>query len=255
MGLFIAIIVIRMHLDEKKEVSKFSSKKQFTVLIISWATIMIVFAIVYVERNYKKSFTIIQDKESTVAFVNNSAISMKMLNMAMSGIIQSGQLNGVDTTKPEVQDKIRKEALDTVIDSELLVQKAKELKLVISQNDISSEMNKIEEQFGNREEFLNKIKSVGISEQDLRDDIEKQLLITSYQNKIYDSSKDIVKDSDIKIFYEALRKKYIEQDKTVPELDQIREKIISKILDMRHQKYLDGVAEGLRKNAKIEILI
>lgn len=231
------------------------SKKTFFILLATWITVMITIAIIYVAKNYERSFSVVNSLDSPAALVNGVSISLRDLNLAMSGVIQSGLLNKIDTTKAENQEKMRKETLDSMIDSELIIQKAKELGLQADPVKVTVEMNALESSFENRNLFLEKLKSVGLTELDVQNDIERQLLITEYQNKVYDTSKDIVKESDIKIFYEALLGKYIELGQTPPTLESSRDMIIAKILERRHQVYLENIAKKMRETAKIEILI
>lgn len=242
-------------MKEDNITKKVKNKKMLLVIFVILITIIIVLFLIFLSRNYTKTYTLDKNNNSTVALVNKIPIQLKTLNLAMSDMVKSSSFDGVDTSSLEVQDKIRNIALDTIIDQEVIVQKAREQKIEIPKSKIESEFNLVKFQYENDNAFISKLNSIGMTEDDLRNDIERQLLITAFQDKIYDESKDIVNDSDIRIFYDALKQKYIEQDKVAPPIESIREKIIQKILDRRHQLFMEKVAKMLREKAKIEKLI
>lgn len=231
------------------------SKKTTLIVLITSVTLLVIILVVFLAIQYKKPFSIIQDLDAPVARVNNVEVSRKSFNLAMSGLANSTQLSKVDTTKNDIQNKMRTEALNAVIEAELVVQKAKEMNIAVSPIEVDNEIRLIESELGGHAEFLTLLNKIGITEQDMRNDIERQLLITAYENKIYDKSKDVITETDIKMFYEALRDKYLEQGSIAPDLEIVREKVKEKILERRQQIRLEEEAAKLKTTAKIEILI
>lgn len=242
-----------MENENKNTVTK---KSKSTLIMFSiFLTIVLAGGIYLATLNYRKSFSISQNENAVVARVNNVDITRKSFNLAMSGVVKSIDSNKIDTTKNEVQEEIMLQALNSMINTEVIVQKAKQMQLSISQSEVDTEINKIIKDLGGYDNYVSTLKKIGITENDMRNDVEKQLLISLYEYKTIDSSKDVVTETEIKLFYETLQNKYIAEGSIAPDLDLIRDKITQKIIERKHQLLLEADAKKLRETAKIEVLI
>lgn len=230
-------------------------KKLFLFLLISFITIIASAGIYYFSINHKNTISVSNDDSFVVAKVNGKEITRKEFNLAMNGMIKSLDFGRVDTSRPDVQDKIMVSALNMVIDRELLAQKAASLNLYVSQTEINSELDSIAKELGGRTEYLSSLSKNGISEDEIRKDIEKQLLISKYEFMIINPEKDVVSETEIKSYYEEIRNKYIEQGSIAPDLDLVRNEIYRKIIDRKHNEFLNEEAKKIRKEAKVDIYI
>lgn len=244
-----------MSTTENKVVIKSKLKKTTIWIIAVIITLVLVSTILYLSKEYKKTFSVVPDVNSPVALVNGVAISQKSLDIAMSGLSLSDSLSRVDKTDEKVQELMRKQALNSIIDSELIVQKAKEQNITVTQLEIDDEILRLKTEVGGNDSYTVMMNRIGLSEEDMRKDIENQLLISKYDNNIFNKANNLVSETDVRIFYEALRDKYIEQGSIAPDLDIIRAKIVQQIIERKKELRLEAMALELRKSAKIEIYI
>lgn len=234
---------------------KKNSKKTRMIVVVTFITFAIIGVIFFIAFKYKRQIVVEQDNNIVVAKVNDSKITKKEFSLAMSGIVSEIDLNKIDTSRTNIQEDIMVETLNSMIDKEVVVQKAKEMNLTVSSNEIDNELIKIKSNYGSYENYQATLNKLGISEEELRHDIEKQLLLSQYETRVINPANDNVTDDEIKTFYKNLSDKYIAQGSIAPDLELVRGMIVKKIIEIKHDLILQDEAKKLRKDAKIEVYI
>lgn len=231
------------------------SKKTKMIVIVTLITLVIIGVIIFVAFKYKKQIVVSQDNNLVIAKVNGSEITKKEFSLAMSGIVNSIDFNRVDTTKSTAQEDVMVETLNTLIDNELILQQAKTMKLSVTQNEIDNELIKIKSGFNSYDEYLASLSKTGVTEDELRSDIEKQLLMQQYETRVINPNVDTVSEEDINAFYKKLSDRYIAQGSIAPDLELVRNEIVKKLVEIKHDLVLQTEAKKLRKSAKVEVYI
>ncbi|AJA49784.1 foldase protein PrsA [Clostridium pasteurianum DSM 525 = ATCC 6013] len=154
---------------------------------------------------------------STVAKVNDEKITRGQLedNWQMKSVInQIKQQYGTNYTSNDQAVELLKQQKETILDQmiteKLLLQKAKELKLVPSDSEINKEIQKqydsTKSQYKTDEEWKNALSQNGLTENVLKEQIKNSIIM----NKVSDNiTKDVkVTDKQIEDYYNANKNKY-----------------------------------------------
>ena len=91
--------------------------------------------------------------------------------------------------------------LDQLIQEQILMQRAQKLNLVASDDEVESKVTEIKAPY-TQEEFEKRLKDRSITQQDLKDEIRRNLTIQKLMNKEV-SSKINITDADIRSYYQA----------------------------------------------------
>jgi len=132
------------------------------------------------------------------ARVNKGSVSKKRLNAEMTrlelsqpGIFDEAN-GGID------KDMVRSQKLDELINQELLLQKAKDEGISVTDEDIQSEFDALKAQFG--DEFKTVLKDAGYTESELRESIMYQLMLTGLLDSLV--PRDSITDAQVKAYYD-----------------------------------------------------
>jgi len=142
-----------------------------------------------------------------VAVVNSEPITMSMLEDAMNAF-------WVD---PETLPKTPKDALDQLIDHKLELQEANRRGIFVTDEELSSEMNRISSKFPTKESFNQTLKQHGMTLEDLQADLNEELVIRKMIERKFGQ---FIRDSDLEgeatDFFEKNKAKFV-----IPESVQI----------------------------------
>lgn len=155
---------------------------------------------------------------STVAKVNNEKITRAQLEDRMKGVIsqikqQYGDNYSSNAQAVEALKQQRQSMLDEMVTETLLLQKAKELKLVPSDSDLNSEITKqyntTKANYKTDAEWKTALSQNGFTEDSLKAQIKNSVIL----NKVVDyMTKDVkVTDKQIEDYYNANKDKYTTQ--------------------------------------------
>jgi peptidyl-prolyl cis-trans isomerase D len=197
---------------------------------------------------------VIESKKVVVAKVNDQPITMFHIVREMNSIALRYLKEGEPPT-PEITEKIKKRALEMLINKELAIQEAKRQKITIRKEQIDNVIDKLIEMLGSKKAFEQDLKEKGLTEYELRKSIERYHLYELITKKeIYD--KIIVNDEALKKFYEKNKGLYVLQTKPPKQMsfEEVKERLIRDYKAEEGKRLMGIWLEGLRKNAKIEII-
>lgn len=161
-------------------------------------------------------------KEDIAAEVNNVPITKKDVSDLVSATLP--RITGHKALPEDRMNFFRKEALNQLIEAELLYQEAKGRKIKAEKNEIDTELNKIKARYPDEETFNEDIKKKGLTIKEIRKGVERYVLITkiiTIKEKEIDE-KVAVKDEDLLPYYEKNKDKFV-----LPEQIRIRQILIS----------------------------
>ena len=144
-------------------------------------------------------------KEAIVAEVNGEKITRDDLNKALDSMKQmikmANQAQGEEM--PEIPiGYLMDQALETIISFELIYQKAQELGITVTPEELDNEVNTIKEEMGS-EEF--KKNTNGLSEQDFRGSVLKSIYVRKVMEKVMPEDADKASDKEIQQYYEQMK--------------------------------------------------
>jgi len=112
-----------------------------------------------------------------IAEINGVGISYDQWQTTFQNAISRYDNKTISSMDQSTINSLKNNILQQMINSELLFQQAKKEKVIISKNDIDSEIDKIKENFSSPEEFDNALKANNITLNQLQDEIKRQLMI------------------------------------------------------------------------------
>src|SRR5437773_445645 len=147
------------------------------------------------------------DPNETAATVNGRVIKMEDVERAVKQ-----QAQGQDTTFSQLElTSARLQVLQSLIEQEVMFQKAEKEGTVPTDDEITAEVNKEKNQSGKSADQIEKeMKDQGMTEASLRDQIKKQLAIQKLTDKITGKIEQ-PKDSEIEAFYNGNKDAFVKK--------------------------------------------
>jgi len=145
-------------------------------------------------------------QDRTVAVVNGVSLKERELERIIDELLPRAFYH--QSVTPEKRAELRKKALDELIRRELYYQEAVRIGIKVSKSELKDGLENIKKRFKSKKEYQNALKQAGITEDDLKKDIERNLLINKfYQQEVLDISK--VSDNELKEYYEKNKKDFL----------------------------------------------
>jgi len=198
----------------------------------------------------KKSFE--ESKKVLAAKVNNEPITMFSLLREMNAIAPQYVASGKQRT-PEIDAKIRKDALNTLIILELAVQEARKCGLKVRPELIDSTIKKIQTDAKSMDAYQNDLVQQGMSEDELRRSIE--------QDKLFELIAAQEIDAKVKVSDQELRTHYAKEKAGLKDVahgqmtfEQAKGMLERKARAEAAEKRMREWEKELRKTARIEII-
>ncbi len=160
---------------------------------------------------------------------------------------------GIDSVTQQVGQGVLDEQelkvlfFDQVIEIQLLLQEADELKVKVSDADVNAEYEKIKGQFQTKEEFETWQQRTGYTKMTLTEDIKKQLIIEKAKEAISKDAK--VSDDELKSYYEENKYNTYFAGKT---FDSVKEELKKTLLQAKEGKVYRAWKEKKMAEAKLD---
>ena len=142
--------------------------------------------------------------QQAVAQVNDSVLTEYDLEEALDEIMPAGRFHGGFSSEKRMAH--RPQALEKLIEKELLYQEALKRNMNVDKALIDKELEAIITRMGGRDNFNAALKQVGFSEKDLKHRIKKKELVKQMNAAI--KNRADVSAAEIKSFYQSNQKKY-----------------------------------------------
>jgi hypothetical protein len=198
----------------------------------------------------KRSFD--ESKKVLAAKVNSEPITMFSLFLEMNAIAPQYLAAGQERT-PEIDAKIREDALNTLIVQALAVQEARKRGMKVSPDLIDNTIKKMQTDAKSMDAYQKKLARQGMSEDELRKSIEQDSLFEQI------AAQEI--DAKIKISDQELRKRYAKEKAGLKDaahgqmtFEQAKGMLEQKARAEASGKRMREWEAELKKTAKIEIL-
>ena len=147
------------------------------------------------------------DPNETAASVNGTAIRLEEVERAIKQQTQGQE----SKLSPLELTSVRLKVLEGLIQEEVLFQKAQKEQTIPTDDEISTELNKMKTGSSmSQEEFEKKMKDAGITEEILRTQLKKQLAITKLIDKVT-GKVDSPSDKEIEGFYNGNKSAFVKK--------------------------------------------
>jgi len=184
--------------------------------------------------------------DEVAARVNGTPIDASMVNDVVKGVI-AGRPQPPDS---EEIARLSDQALDSLIDLELLYQAAQAQKLTVSEAEVDADIARSRQHFASDAEFAAALQRGGLTPEQLRADTRKTLLVSKLLTTVVWRDVQIAPDAPRR-FYDQHRAELGAQADTQPfeKIEpSIRETLLENAREDRQRAYL----ANLRRDAKIE---
>ena len=184
--------------------------------------------------------------DEVAARVNGTPIDASMVNDVVKGVI-AGRPQPPDSAEIA---RLSDQALDSLIDLELLYQAAQAQKLTVSEAEVDADIARSRQHFASDAEFAAALQRGGLTPEQLRADTRKTLLVSKLLTTVVWRDVQIAPDAPRR-FYDQHRAELGAQADTQPfeKIEpSIRETLLENAREDRQRAYL----ANLRRDAKIE---
>jgi parvulin-like peptidyl-prolyl isomerase len=137
----------------------------------------------------------------TAALVNGSEISNLRLERHFDEYVKGKGRNITKMINPKVYKKLKREALDQLIDKELLWQEARRRGIEVSAEDVAAALREQEAQYKSRDAYLRKLENAGFDEKSYAEYVRREIAIQRCAETAF--APKPVTDADIHEFYVA----------------------------------------------------
>lgn len=175
---------------------------------------------------------------NTVATVNGEKITQKEFDLTKQQLSSS--------QASQITDK---QIVDQMVVNELLIQEAENEGFKVSQEEIDEQYQSLITQAGGQETFNKSLEQLGVTEQYIRDDIEKQLLVQKFANKQQEENDFSVTEEEASTYYDQLSS----QQEGVPPFEEVKEQIKNQLSQQKLNNFILNIASQLKETADVNI--
>lgn len=192
--------------------------------------------------------------DQAVASVNGVEITRQEYERSVRQINSAYAAQGIDTTSAEVSASVGDQALLTLINRELMLQAASRANLSVDQAEIDAEYQNLLQTLGGEAGLSTALSETGMSDEDLRNDLRKDIMINKYLESNLGLRDVTVTDEEIETAY-ATAVEQGGEGVALPPLEDVRDLIRGQLANERQQQAINAELERLRGEATVEILI
>ncbi|MDH5525596.1 MAG: peptidylprolyl isomerase [Desulfobulbaceae bacterium] len=151
-----------------------------------------------------------KNAEEVAASVNGAPIIAKDLEAEVNGIKQQLAMRGQTPSEEELA-AIRENALQKLIQFELLVQASGKAGIEVAADEVENQLSQFKQRVGDEENFAKMIADQGMTEIDVKRQLQKNMSIQQYI-KLHIMPQAVVDDKEAKDFYTENKKEFEEPD-------------------------------------------
>jgi len=193
-----------------------------------------------------------ESKKVTALRVNGESVSEFLVLREMNAIASQYLKPGQPRT-PDIDARIRRDALEIVIFQTLAVQEARRRGMQVRPDAIDAELRKLRSDAGSDAAYQEYLGKDGLSEAELRKIVEQDALFEMIADREIDA-KIIIAEADLRKRYDAERARFTDAAHRQITFADAKGLLEQKIRAERSGKRIKEWEQELRKNARIEVL-
>lgn len=239
------------------EVKKFIIGRKYTIAAVILVIIALLGIVFLMEQQGRLNTGIFDgaqkmlSRNKAVALVNESKISEYDLNISMAQIATGAAAQGADVESAEIKQEIQTQAIDMLVNTELLKQEAATRGIEITGDEVNARLETLKTDVGGEEVLKERMKEFNIDEKTLRRDIKNELTIQKLLEAVFVEKTVAVTEEEVLAFYETAGGPGAE----LPALEEVRAQIEAQLKTTKEQEVVTAYIEELRAKATIELLI
>jgi len=190
------------------------------------------------------------DVSESVATVNGSAISRADFE-ALRADLLTQQGATFDSLDAATQEELNTQVLNTLISQELIAQQVAQADIDVPEENISAQLSAIASQFEDTAAFEQALETEGVTERELRSQINLDLATNAYLEEELNLSALTATEDEVNALYEEVSAGQSE----VPPLEEVYDQVEQLVLQQKQQAEINAFIEQLRNEAEIDISI
>ena len=194
----------------------------------------------------------VYQNKNIVATVNGEKITRAEYDENVRLVKESAAAQGVEATDTAALADIEKQALENLISNKLLIGAAKASGIVIEDADIAKVRADLVTSVGGEEALTARMAEIGFSPEKLESNIRERILVDKYIESVSDIENVTVTDEEIQKF---ITDNIPADTEGLPPMDQLRPLVEQQIKSAKQQEITEGILDGLRAAAKIDVKI
>jgi SurA N-terminal domain len=237
---------------------KWIYSRKYTISAVVLVIIALVGLLYIMEEQGKINTGVFEKVESVftagkaIAKVNDGKVTRKQLETSVSQISAGAVAQGMDVNEPELAAQIQSQAVEMLVNTELLMQEAAIRGIDITDTDVSDRITSLTEEVGGEAVLAERMAQFGIDDKTLRSDVRNELTIQALLDEVFAEKQVAITDEEVKAFYAAAA---AGAGADLPALEDVSEQIKQQIQSTKEQDQVTSLIEELRGKATIEILI
>lgn len=191
-----------------------------------------------------------------IAIVNGEKIERAEFDAYFQQVKTMYEQQGVDLEGEEmreVREGVKEQILDEIIGRRLLLQKAEEQGLIASEEEVQEEYSYLEAQVG-EEVLKEQLSRMGMTVEDLKDDIEQQILldkfIAQYKEEHLDEDELKITEEEVRDLYDQYSEQY-----DMPEFEEVEAQLKAELQRQKEGQVVANIMQQLREEGEVEILL
>lgn len=186
-----------------------------------------------------------EDSSKVIATVNGEAITQGDLNAKIEQVRSSLPAG---TNDPTEDAAFELQLLDDLINLKLLTTTAINKNYTVSNDEIEAEKVILIERFGGEEAFNQQLEMLGVSQEELNENMRNELLIRQLLEDETDVESVAVSDEEVAATYAIA----VGDAEDAPELEQVADLIRSELINQKTGQIIEAYINELRAGATIE---
>lgn len=183
------------------------------------------------------------------AVVNGEKIAQSKVDENVTMMTKSAELQGIDVADPAIALEIKTQALDNLINNELLLSAARAHGLSANEAAVQSAYETLVTEVGGEEELNSRMETVGLTVDTLMGNITDRLVVDQYIEAVTDIETVTVTEEEVTTYINSISAEGV----ALPPLEEIAPQIEASILAEKQQGIVDELIAKLRSEARIEI--
>ncbi|MFT5037176.1 MAG: hypothetical protein ACI9VM_000753 [Candidatus Azotimanducaceae bacterium] len=192
------------------------------------------------------------DPQSVVARVNGTELFGVDLSLQLSQIIQASGFPDATAVDSETLPIMKEQALDAIVNTELMVQAALAAGIVVSSEEVNAQFDEITTNVGGPEVVAERLAELDLSIDDFKENLSRDMLIGQYIETNAEPVEPGSTEEEVQNFYNEIT---AGQTENVPPLEDIRPQIEAQLDILKQQEVVNVMIGALREGAEVESLI
>lgn len=186
-----------------------------------------------------------------VAVVNGEEVLGANMQLSVSQVAQAAAAQGDSPSDPTVMEAIEAQALDVLVNTVLLQQAAVAAGIAIDEAAVDAALSEFKAQYATPEEFTEAVEAMGLSEEQIRENLSDRMLIDMYLETETEINSLTVTPEELQAQYEAT----VAGVENAPSLEEIASYLEPALLAQKQQVLVSEIIDSLRAEAQIEELL